>query len=196
MPVTLRATKDGYATATVPARAVADGRAYASFQLGSVTPPVAIGGSYTLTITADSACTTLPDDVRARTYRATVIAATNTTAPAGTYFNGTVAGGQFAPYANLFWVGVFGDYVSTSTIGEGPSIVEQVGPNRYIAFMGEAGLSVGSAGTLTISAPFKGTIEYCELKSAIGQYYDCSPALAAVREECASNNGQLTLTRQ
>jgi hypothetical protein len=88
MPVTLRATKDGYATATVPARAVADGRAYASFQLGSVTPPVAIAGSYTLTITADSACTTLPDDVRARTYRATVIAATNTTAPAGTYFNG------------------------------------------------------------------------------------------------------------
>ena len=47
--------------------------------------------------------------------------------------------------------------------------MEQVGPNRYIAFMGEAGLSVGSAGTSTISAPFKGTIEYCELKSAIGQ---------------------------
>jgi hypothetical protein len=55
---------------------------------------------------------------------------------------------------------------------------------------------VGSAGTSTISAPFKGTIEYCELKSAIGQYDDCSPALAAVREECRSNDGQLTLTRQ
>jgi Carboxypeptidase regulatory-like domain len=196
MPVTLRATKDGYTTATAPAQALTDGRAYAGFQLGSVTPPVGIGGSYTLTITADSACTTLPDDVRTRTYRAAVIAATNTRAPAGTSFNGTVAGAQFAPHANLFWVGVFGDYVSTSTIGEGPSIVEQVGPNRYIAFMGEAGLSVGSADTSTISAPFKGTIEYCELKSAIGQYYDCSPELAAVREECTSNNGQLTLTRQ
>jgi hypothetical protein len=196
MPVTLRAAKDGYATATVPAQTTTDGRAYASFQLGSVTPPVAIGGSYTLTITADSACTTLPDDVRTRTYQAAVTAVTNTRVPAGTYFNGTVTGAQFAPYANLFWVGVFGDYVSTSTIGEGPSIVEQVGPNRYIAFMGEAGLSVGSAGTSTISAPFKGTIEYCELKSAIGQYYDCSPELAAVREECTSNNGQLTLTRQ
>jgi hypothetical protein len=196
MPVRLQAAKDGYTTATVAAQALTDGRAYAGFQLGSVTPPVAIGGSYTLTITADSACTTLPDDVRTRTYRAAVIAATNTRAPTGTSFNGTVAGAQFAPYANLFWVGVFGDYVSTSTIGEGPSIVEQVGPNRYIAFMGEAGLSVGSASTSTISAPFKGTIEYCELKSAIGQYYDCSPELAAVREECTSNNGQLTLTRQ
>jgi hypothetical protein len=82
--VTLRATKDGYATATVPAQALTDGRAYASFQLGSVTPPVAIGGNYPLTITADNACTTLPDDVRTRTYRAAVIAATNTRAPAGT----------------------------------------------------------------------------------------------------------------
>jgi hypothetical protein len=145
-----------HTTATVPAHVLTDGRAYAGFQLGSVTPPVAIGGSYMLTIMADSACTTLPDDVRTRTYRAAVIAATNTSAPAGTYFNGTVAGAQFAPHANLFWVGVFGDYVSTSTIGEGPSIVEQVGPNRYIAFMGEAGLSVGSAGRRRSRLPSKG----------------------------------------
>ncbi len=92
-----------------------------------------------------------------------------------------MTGAQFAPYSNFFFVGVFGDYVNTSTIGEGPSIIEQVGPNRYVAFNGQAGLSVGPGGASTISAPFKGTIEYCELKSAIGQSYDCSEALATVR---------------
>jgi hypothetical protein len=194
-PVTLRASKDGYTTATRTTLRLTDGHAYAGFSLASVTPPVAVAGSYTLTISADTACTALPEDVRTRTYRAVVIANPYSSTP-GTSFNGTVAGGQFAPSANIFFVGVFGDYVNTSTLGEGPSIVEQVGPNRYVAFMGAAGLSVGSAGTSTISAPFKGTIEYCELKSAFGQYYDCSPALAAVREECTSNNSQLTMTRQ
>ena len=195
-PVTLRASKDGYTTSTRTTLRLTDGHAYAGFQLASVTPPVAVAGNYTLTISADPACTALPGDVRTRTYQAAVSVNTYGGNTAGTSFHGVVTGAQFAPNANLFFVGVFGDYVNTSTIGEGPSIVEQVGPNRYVAFSGEAGLSVGPAGTATISAPFKGTIEYCELKSAIGRYYDCSQALAAVREECTSNNGQLTMTRQ
>ena len=87
-----------------------------------------------LTISADSACAALPDDVRTRTYAATVTA------------------------GSIFWIGVFGDYLAISTAGEGPSIVEQIGPNRYVAFWGEAGVSVGP-GTSTISAPFKGVID-------------------------------------
>jgi hypothetical protein len=194
-PVTLRASKDGYTTATQTTIQITDG-GWAYFQLASVTPPVAVAGNYTLTITADSACAALPEDVRTRTYPAVVIAGGNTRVPAGTSFAGTVTGGQFAPFANTFFGGVFGDYVTTSTIGEGPTIVEQLGPNRYVAFMGESGFSVGPAGISTITAPFKGTIEYCELNSALGQYYDCSPPAAAVREECTSNNSQLTMTRQ
>jgi hypothetical protein len=68
--------------------------------------------------------------------------------------------------------------------------------NRYVAFYGEADVTVGSGGLSTIAAPFKGTIEYCELKPPAGPYYDCSPAMAAVREECTSNNSRLTLTRR
>ena len=70
--------------------------------------------------------------------------------PIGRVF-GTLTGGQF--YANLFWVGVVGDYVAISTEGEGPSIVERVGPNRYVAFYGEAGTAVGPSnnGQLTLT---------------------------------------------
>ena len=92
--------KDGYTTATRTTLRLTDGHAYAGFSLASVTPPVAVAGNYTLTISADTACTALPEDVRTRTYRAVVIANPYSSTP-GTSFNGTVAGGQFAPSANI-----------------------------------------------------------------------------------------------
>jgi hypothetical protein len=154
-----------------------------------------VAGAYTLTISADDSCTALPDDVRTRSYTATVTAGSGRV-PANTYFNGIATGGQFAPYSNVFWIGVAGDYVAISTAGEGPSLVEQVGPNRYVAYYGTAGVTVGPSGVSTATGPFRGTIEYCELKAPIGQYYDCSPELAAVREECPSEHSQLTLSRR
>jgi len=196
IPVTLRGTKEGYTVGLETARALTDGRGYASFLLTSLAPPVPVAGNYTLTITADPACVAFPDDLRTRSFAATVTAGGNSRAPANTSFTGYVTGAQFAPYANTFWIGVSGDYVAISTAGEGPSLVEQVGPNKYVAFWGEASLSVGPAGVSTISAPFKGSIEYCELKSAVGSYYDCSVALAVLRDECTLNNSQLTLTRR
>jgi hypothetical protein len=59
-----------------------------------------------------------------------------------------------------------------------------------------AGASGQNLGSTLLSAPFEGVIEYCELKSSIGQYYDCSDALAEVRALCTSGNSSLTLTRQ
>src|SRR5262249_811309 len=155
-----------------------------------------IAGNYTLTITADSACTTLPDDVRTRTYAATVTASSASTVPVDTFFTGTVIGGKFAPYGNAFWIGVAGDYLGISTNGDGPGIVEEIGTNRYVAYAIDASASGVTSNPSTISAPFTGVIEYCELKAPIGQYYDCSPPLAAVREQCTATNGRLTLTRR
>ena len=195
-PSTVRATKDGYAVGTRTSVFLTDGRAYVSFSLASINPPVAIAGSYTLTITADSTCAALPDDVRTRTYPATVAVATSSTAPANTRFDGKVTGGQFAPFLNLFWIGVFGDYVTISTEGEGPSLAEHLGGNRYVAFYGSGAASVGTGLVSTISVPFAGTIESCELASPIGPYYDCAAAVGAVRRECRSTSHLLTLTRR
>ena len=107
-----------------------------------------------------------------------------------------MSGGRFAPFANTFFVGVFGNEVAISTWGEGPTIVEEVGPNRYVAFYGDANATVGPEGLTAISVPFAGTIEYCELAAPIGQYYECTGARAAVRHECQSSRSQLTLVRQ
>ncbi len=182
--VNLRATKEGFAVGTTTVF-VGTNLAYASFSLMPLTPPVAM----------DSACAALPEAARTRTYVATVTPNARVT-PLNTRFDGTVTGGQFAPYANLFWVGVAGDYVAISTEGEGPSIVEQLGPKTYVAYFGSAGASIATSSVSTISAPFHGVIEYCELKASIGQYYDCSLELAAVREQCTLPNSRLTLTRR
>ena len=72
--------------------------------------------------------------------------------------------------------------------------MEHLGDNRYISYFGEAGASVATPGPATLSARFTGVIEYCELKSPIGQYDDCSDALAAVKQQCTSPNSHLTLT--
>jgi hypothetical protein len=193
-PVNLRATKDGFAVATLTVILGTD-RPYAFFNLTPLVPPVAAAGNYTLTISADSACTGIPQAARTRSYAATVTLNTRAT-PLNTRFDGTVTGGVFPPYANLFWVGVAGDYVAVSTEGEGPSIVEQLDPLTYVAYYGSAGASIGTPSVSTLSAPFTGVIEYCELKAPIGQYYDCSPELAAAREQCTLPNSRLTLTRR
>ena len=72
--------------------------------------------------------------------------------------------------------------------------MEQVGPTSYIWYFGGAGASVPSPGAAAISAPFRGLIEYCELKAPIGLYYDCSDTLAAAKAQCTSQGSHLTLT--
>lgn len=110
--------------------------------------------------------------------------------PATTFLVATAISGQFAPYANIFLLGVSGDYVAITTAGEGPSLIERLGPARYVAYSITATTSGLVSGMTTISVPFTGAIEYCELKSEIGQYYYCSPALANVREQCSAPNGR------
>jgi hypothetical protein len=195
--VKIRASKDGFIAATQPViPSTTSAMAWVFFQLAPLAPPVSVAGNYTLTIVADSACAGIPKDVRTRTYAATVTVNSNSSAPRNTNFNGRVSDARFAPNANIFWVGVAGDYLAISTEGEGPSIVEEVGPGRYIAYAGSAGATVGTPDVTTLSAAFNGVIEYCELKSPAASYYDCSPSLAAVREQCTSTSSRLVLTRR
>jgi hypothetical protein len=192
-PVMLRATKDGYAELTDTVRIVPTGRAYANLQLALLAAPVRIADDYTLTIAAGSGCSTLPEEVRTRSYPVHVVQ--DRGGRPDTAFTGTVGAGQFAPFANIVWIRVAGNYVTVSTDGEGPSIVEQVGPNRYLAYAATAAATVSGSEVSNISAAFVGTIEYCELKAPVGQYYECRPELATIRERCTSADNQLTLSR-
>lgn len=191
--VTIRATKIGYAPATETARIYPAG-AWVYFDLVSIVPAVDVAGNYLLTIAADPSCTMLPDAVRTRDYSVRVGPA-NTTTPVPGLYDAFATSGEFAPYGNGFEIGVSGDYVGITTIGEGPTLVEKVGENRYIAYSIDAGVRDVTSGATTIAAPFSGMIEYCELASPIGQYYDCSSSYLK-REQCTAAGGLLRLTRR
>ena len=108
-----------------------------------------------------------------------------------------MTGGQFAPFLNLFWVGVFGDYVNISTEGEGPSLAEHLGGNRYVAYYGSGAVLVGTGLVSTIPVPFAGTIDLPRAgRRPDGPYYDCRNDVEAVRHECQSTRHQLTLARR
>jgi hypothetical protein len=73
----LRASKEGHISADVtlgPVCSGCPGRPGRSVGLFLHVPnaPAAIAGDYTLTFTADSACTTLPENLRSRTYEVTI----------------------------------------------------------------------------------------------------------------------------
>src|SRR5262245_45050851 len=85
--ITISASKDGYVRETrplvPPGRPLPPGNPGGGwemyFSLDPVAPSVNIAGVYTLTLTAASACSSLPEDARTRTYTASVAASGRTT---------------------------------------------------------------------------------------------------------------------
>jgi hypothetical protein len=171
------------------------------FYLSPVAPSVNISGEYTLSFTADSACTNLPDEVRTRTYTGTIPSASATQSVPRVMLSDATFLGNF----KSFDVGIAGNYVDFSLDGEhDPPVVEQLAPNTYVAFSGDARLTV-PAGASTLSAPFAGWIEFCVMPSAMGAIYNCGtsnttgepiPGAAVVRAHCDSRNHRLVLIRR
>ena len=191
-----RASKPQFVTATAtlaPKCPLCNGRSLTIY-LAVAAAPVGIAGDYTLTLTADTKCTDLPDDVRSRTFATTILPTAIRNGPADSVLRGTVSGDSFLPYLNGFEVGVAGNDVGFEFRGEGPSLVEKLGANRYVAFEGRADTQVAATGVSTITAALDGAIVYCELKGDMGAYYNCAGAIAVTG--CSSTNHQLTLTRR
>jgi hypothetical protein len=206
---TFRATKEGYVAATQawscnsPGTGICPGRSrpWLGFYLAVLAPPVNIAGDYTLTFiadTADARCADLPNELRTRTYAATITPGSRPNIPnipANTLFDVRVSGATFLVSNNGFYIGVAGDYLGIVLGGDGPGLVEQVAPNTYLAFGGSAAASVGTSAVSTISTSFSGVIEHCELIS--GRFYDCSPSQpVAHATQCGSKNHRLILTRR
>jgi hypothetical protein len=163
-----RATKDGHLAATQVSRPNMSGR-FLVFSLEVLAPPVNMAGDYTLTFIADSACVGLPDEVRTRTYVATI------TPWSSTSFNVALSGASFLPSRDSFPIGVAGDYI-TFWFAD-PAIVEQIAANTQVELYGSAGASVGTSAVSTIAVSWDGEFEYSQT-------------------ECESKNHQLILTRR
>jgi hypothetical protein len=193
-----RASKDGHITVTMtlgPFCAPCNPNRWVHFYLPPVAPSANIAGDYTLTFTADSACAVVPSAVR--TYAATLtLSAPSPYHPANTLYDGKVSGATFLEGYDSFLIGVAGDDF-TGWFGDlhgDPGLVEQVAPTTYFALGGAIAGSVTTASSIT--AAFDGFVDSCELQSAMGRRYNCTPGPAAVRAQCTSRNHRLTLTRR
>jgi len=194
-----RATKESHVAATWPLPAICDRcnpQWWIHFYLEALTPTASIAGDYTLTFVADSACAGLPDDVRTRTYAATVTLTSRPGEPANSRFDVTVTGGTFLERYNGFTIGVVGDYVKTD-IGDwghgAPGLVEQIAPNTYLTLGGAIATSVLDPST--IAGSFVGAFERCELTSEWGSRYSCDGG-AVSHGRCSSQNHEFSLRRR
>ena len=156
-------------------------------------PPANIAGEYTLTITADRSCSTLPDEVRTRTYSATIVRGGRPTS-----FQGRVSGARFIAdpscvgpppescIRNFFSIGMAGDFAHFAT-----SILEQLSETIYLVIDGGVSASFGPSG---ISAPLNAQFVYCPIRPVWnGDYWTCPADADARGVECNSVKHQLTL---
>lgn len=195
-PVNFRVTKDGFVSATrtwpTPGRPPPRGEGVDFWiELSSPGTPIDLTGTYTLTLTADSACTGLPGETRTRTYTATILPLVKPTD-----FRVSISGGQFFRFYSEFGIQTAGTFVRFDVyrwIDEvEPGIVEQTHEQMFLAITGIAPMSVGAEGLTAITVPFEGTLEYCPSQPD-GDVYRCADS---ARVTCFSGNHRLTAARR
>lgn len=189
-----RATKDGHVTSTrtvQPFCGQCNPHWWINFSLDVLAAPVNIAGEYTAAFVADSGCTMLPNDLRTRTYTATIPPG-SASGPANAYSDVTFGGATFYQNWNLVGFGVAGDYVGFWL----ETLVEQIAPNTFVGFAGLAAGSIGTVPRSAVTVPFAGSIEYCVTTAAVGRFDACSRGGAAVDARCTSDHHQLVLSRR
>jgi len=197
-PFTVGATKEGYAPfTTTPSMRYAPVSIYIVLALS--TPSVNLAGDYTLTLTADTACSGLPDAARSRSYTVSMTSRPNT--PEN--YRAVLGGATFlSSEAGQFDVDVAGTYAhfrfgdpwddGDGAKREGSYIIEEVAPSTYLGIAGSAGLTVN--GGTTMSGSFSGGVQYCvnPNPAAIGNY-QCPVGQPVV---CNSTNQRMLLVRR
>lgn len=189
-----RATREGHIKVTKTLAPCCPTSRALYFFLGVPAPSATFAGDYALTVAADSACTDLPNEMRTRTYQVTVEPVVTPSIAADSWFSVSLPVPPFIRNYDSFLIGVAGSYLALNLEeSEGPYLVEEVAPNSYLAIGGVATTTVGP-GVSTISLPLAGTIEYCELRSPMGSYYNCAAPVSRAR--CVSNAHRVTLTKR
>ena len=197
----LRVSKEGHVTA---AGTIAfwrgDGPAdYVAIPLAVLVPPVSIAGDYSLTFVADDACTTVPEELRTRTYAATIEPDPDPKNPPGTFLWAHISGVPYLANQRKIPILVAGDVVLfwLGEHGYGAAFVEHIAPNTYLQFDGSAKVHGVQSPVSSLSTTFEGAVDYCVMTSPMtGLYFDCDPQRAVANVHCASNKHRLTLTRR
>ena len=195
-PTTVRASKEGYVSQTRTSQTSGPyGPPWVAFNLDLVATPTDIAGNYTITFVADGTCAGVPEDLRTRSYPATIVARPGL-ARANTSYTLTAAGAHFLDGYNTIQIGVAGDYASFAIYqGEAEGLVEETAPATFLGLDGFGGSSLGTPPASTLSVTFAGGFEYCAVQPGTAWTQECNTAtIAHVR--CESKNQRLILTRR
>ncbi len=198
-PTTVRVSKEGYAAATGTAKSMnsSNGTIWASVVLEALVKPVDITGDYALTIVAASACAGMPDDLRTRTYAASIRLTPDSGNQPGTSLRLTVDGGSLLPDRNSFPVGVAGDWISFIMYNDYDfALVEKIGPGTFLAVQGGAAVSTDGGPVARISTSFSGVIDYCAFQSDAGWTSECNSGPRMAYQHCESKQHQLIVSRR
>jgi carboxypeptidase family protein len=222
--VRLRASRDGFEPATITAEWQPSIRLQTiDFVLRALEPPLPITpGSYTLTVTTDrstatdnngGSCADFPADLLKRSYEALIsnwspaadkndflveLASPTLTKPPGATCRLSAA----SPVVRgCFTFRVAGQFVGFELQNSwGWDWIEEWPGFRYLMIEGTAPTSDPATLTDTsVTIPFWGTFEYCQLKSGLGQNSSCHQMPAEQRIEyrwCSSKQDTMVFTKR
>jgi hypothetical protein len=156
------------------------------------------GLHYTIVLTADPACSGLPEDVRTRRYKAAL--QVDQSAP-NALFTLPLEGADFYPTQRVIWgvggasdpplkVHILSWEVAERWLDDGP-IVEALGGSRYLAVSGTAVMTLG-APVQSLTSTFEGVFSYCASGGSNTVFFEC----AVPPVECRSSSHQMTLAPQ
>ena len=196
-----QASKSGYETLTSRlqcsvASCPSNGTPYVLFYLRPLAPPLDLDSSYTMTITTDAACSSLPQSARARSYQVALTKRFREGTADLLGYDGTINADDVLSPVRRFSMNVAGNYLSIffrRGEGEIAGLIEQVGDNTYVVMTASATGSV-SQGT-TLALVLSGTIEYVTTRTPLTGAVS-EPIAAVSRETCESGEGhRLVLVR-
>jgi hypothetical protein len=187
--VTIKAAKTAYIPASKTYKTEYAGRQSLAFTLELDGPSANVTGDYTLTLTADAACTGLSSVARTRTYAAAI--APQPLAISPNAFQVTLSGASFLPsiFGDRMVMGVAGNVARFDTDFDGIGLAEELPDATYLAFAGQANLVI--EGT-HISGPFDGVLEYCPSLASDRRFYSCQVQTVS----CRSSNHRVLLVRR
>jgi hypothetical protein len=188
LPLTLRATGDGYHPTTRIVESLnasqLTSRVTVSFELQALVPSRNLNGTFHLRFEAYHGCTELPDEARRRTYRVTL--ASSSSQP--TFYHATPVGGSFLSFHLYF--AVSGDFIGVDTYTDlyGDGITEELTSPASVQIWGWGGAPATGP---SIVVPFGGEIAHCPaaVRKPNG-FWGCSVTPTV----CSSQEHQLTLT--
>lgn len=187
---TLQASKEGHVMASQRVTAPQKGDvAFAGFVLASPTPSANLSGNYILTLTADSACSSLPAEATTWSVAATVSQGFSETRYSVKVSAPTVLKGSDTFAANVF--GTVARFNVWTDADNSDGIVEQLGPEAYLEVLGDSIVSVESFPSV---AAFSGSFTYCPGPGAVNLFGHFVCGVTPIT--CESTNHRFTLARQ